>query len=209
MEDNSQRFQKFIIKKLVSTVEYNAQSGEYVFNRVHLSDDMLRTIENEGQRYDIQPDVVRQMVSNLASNIRVDPSLREVHSSLEPAKMTPGQHFDIHINHPDKGRRHVELLALGARMFFLLSSDISGLEYGMTLFAIDKVWNNAFNIDFQVSRDGKPFPNKSTILRIGKLERVDLYQPSTIHEILDANTDFAFEKDNSTEGSPTKKKHNT
>lgn len=199
MEDDSLRFQKYIIKKLVNTVEYNANSGEYIFNRVHLSDDTLRAIESEGQRYDIQPNVVRQMVSNLASNIRVDPSLREVHSSLEPTKMLPGQHLDIHINHSEKGRRHVELLALGPRLFFLLSSDISGLEYGMTLFAIDKVWNNAFNIDFQVARNGKPYPNKGTILRIGKLERVDLYQPSTIHEILDANTDFTFEKETDNE----------
>lgn len=191
MDDNITRFEKFIIKKLVDAVSYDPKTEEYHFNRIQISNDTLKSIDSEGVRYGLKKDVIRTMVSNLASNIKTNPSIDEIHGSIEVGAINPASHLEIVVRNEEKGRRSVELLSLGDNAFYVLSSNIAGIDYGMNLLALDRVWVNDYMIDFKVIKEGRLFPSKNHILRLGKLESVDFFIPSVIHEILDADTDYS------------------
>ncbi len=200
-----ENFRKFIVKQIVNTVDYNPEKDEYEINRIHISDDIIRTIEAEGTRYGFDGGQVRQIIAEVSDNIRTSPSSEIKYNSVDVSTLKKGQHLRLQIQHPDKGMRYVDILCLGAGRFMVLESDILGITYGDELCALDLTWNMSFYIDFQVCRGAETIPDKDSILRLGKLYCVELFFPSVVNDILDSESDFTFDSANGTEVEGTKK----
>lgn len=193
MDAEFEYFEKFIIKQIVNTVDYYPDKDEYELNRIHISDEIIKTIEDEGLRYGLQKPQILSIVSNISGNIKTTPSSKLRYDSIDVGKLKKGQHLRINITHPEKGMRYVELLVISKYRFFLLSSDIMGIKYGDELHSLDKTWNNAYSIDFEVYRNKSRIPNDNTLFRLGKVCHVEMFYPPVINEILDSESSFTFE----------------
>lgn len=208
MDNRFERLQKFIIKKIVRTVEFSPTSEEYIFNRIQIDSDITSEIVEEGKVYGLSRDEAIQFIHTTSTNIKAQPFSEISHNSVKVDEIRTGQHLTITIIHPDKGKRCIELLSTGKQRFLLLSSEIQGLMCGDCLYSLDKLWINSYCIEFLVERDGKRIPDDHSILKIGKLDAVEMFYPSAIHEILDSNSNFKKkrEKKNVSENSTQTKK---
>ena len=193
MDANVEYFEKFIVKQIVNTVDYNPETDEYEMNRIHISNDIIKVIENEGSRYGFQRQQIQQLISRVAANVKPVPSSRILYNSVSVGELKAGNHLRINMIHPVKGRRYLEMIVTNNPRFLVLDTDISGISYGDELLAIDKTWNMSFYIDFVVFRNFVRIPDDHSILRLGKIECVELYEPSVIHEILDSKSSFTFD----------------
>lgn len=191
MDTNFEYFKKFIVKQIVNTVDYNPETDEYEINRIHISDDIINIIEEEGIRYGLERGKTDQLISQVAENIRATPAIQLRYDNVTVSRLEIGQHIKINIQHPEKGRHFIELLVTNKNFFFVLSSDIAGLNYGDILHALDETWNNGFYIDFTINNH-----SVDTIVRLGKLESIEEYSPSVVHEILDSESSFTYESRN-------------
>lgn len=193
MDVNLEFFEKFIVKQIVNTVDYHPETDEYEINRIHISDDIINIIENEGVRYGLKKCQIGQIISQVADNIRINPAVKLRYDSIDVTTLKIGQHFRINILHTEKGMHYVELLVTKLCLFYVLSSDIAGIRYGDELHALDTTWNNGYYADFTVTRGSKRQPNGKTILRLGKLQSIEEYSPSVVHDILDSESSFSYE----------------
>lgn len=194
MEDNLKYFEKYIIKQVVNMVGYSPERDEYDFNHIHLTDDIMQEIEAEGRRYGIQDTELQQVITQTIDHIRVEPSVNVKYGNITLDSLKVGQHLRLKIAHPDKGEHSIDMLFLQPEQFFVLTSDIPGLVYEDVLISIDKVWNTSYDIEFKVMRGGELVPNSATILHLGKLESVEFFTPSIVHEIMDADNTFTFDE---------------
>lgn len=191
MDANSEYFEKFIIKQIVSKIDFNPEKESYSFNEIHISDEILQIIDDEGLRYGMQSHQIREMVSRIAGNIRTEPYIEIRNNRVDVAELKTGQHLRINIIHPTKGKMSVELITMEPFRFMVLDTDISIIQYGDILESMDKVWNHSFSIEFKVSRNGKRYPDSHTRLLLGKLDSVELYIPSIVNDILDNNETYS------------------
>lgn len=193
MDVNIENFEKFIIKHIVNTVDYHPEKDEYEINRIHISDDILKTIEDEGLRYGFNKNNVGDIVLQVSENIRTTPAVQLRYDSINVKELVVGQHFQINILHPEKGAHYVELLTINKYVYYVLSSDIPGVCYGDELHALDKIWNNGYYADFSIKHANSVQTNKDKILRLGNLQNIEMYSPSVVHEILDSEENFSYE----------------
>lgn len=194
MVANFENFEKFIVKQIVSTVEYHPETDQYDINRIHISDDIIQTIEAEGVRYGLKREQIVQIISRVSENIRTSPAVQLRYDNIEVKKLKTGQHFRVNILHPDKGAHFIEVLVTNTYHFFVLDSDIMGVGYGDELHALDNIWNNGFFIDFAITRRNGEASNRNIKLRIGKIQNVELFGPSVVHEILDSELSFTYDE---------------
>lgn len=193
MDANFEYFEKFIVKQIVNTVDYHPETDEYVINRIQLSADIINIIEDEGVRYGLKRNNVGQIISQVAENIRTTPAIKLRYDSIDVTSLEIGQHLRINILHPEKGLHYIELLVTNAYSFYVLSSDIVGVCYGDELHALDGTWNNGYYADFTIARGRNKQPLGKTILRLGRLQCIEEYGPSIVHEILDSELSFTYE----------------
>ncbi len=193
MDTNVEYFEKFVVKQIVSTVNYNPETDDYEINRIHISNDIIRIIEAEGARYGLQKQQVAQLISRIASNIKVEPSTQMMYNSVNAEKFKQGDHIRINFKHPQKGNHYLEMIATECLKFYVIRTDIGGICYGDELEAIDKTWNITFYIDFILLRQSIRLPHPKAILRIGKVECIEVYHPSIINDILDAKSTYTFD----------------
>lgn len=193
MVANIEKFEKFIIKQIVNTVDYHPESDEFEFNRICISDELINIIRNEGARYGIEKGQIGQIISRVAENIRTNPVITLKYGSIDVSKLKIGQHLKINILHPEKGARYIELLVTQKFHFYVLASDIVGIRYGDEIHALDETWNNGFYIDFTVSLKNNKHSDEALILKLGKLQSVAMYGPSVVHEILDSESAFTYD----------------
>lgn len=191
---NIENFEKFIIKQIVNTVDYHPETDEYEINRIHISDDIIKTIEEEGLRYGFDKNHIGDIILQVSENIRTTPAVQLRYDSIEVKEIKIGQHFRINVLHPEKGRHYVELLTINKYAYYVLSSDIMGVRYGDELQALDKIWNNGYYADFSIIHSEKKQHNEKKILRLGSIQNLELYSPSVVHEILDSEESFSYEK---------------
>lgn len=195
MDVNIENFEKFIIKQIVNTVDYHPETDEYVINRIHISDDIIRVIEEEGTRYGLDKSQIGDILTQVAENIRTVPAIKLRYDSVDLKELEIGQHFRINILHPEKGRHYVELLTIKKYVYYVLSSDIMGVRYGDELHALDKTWNNGYYADFSIIHSENKQQNENNIiLRLGSIQNLEIYSPSVVHEILDSESTFSFEE---------------
>lgn len=203
MDANFEYFEKFIVKQIVNTVEYHPETDEYKINRIHISDDIINIIEEEGVRYGLKRQQIDQIISQIAENIRTKPAIRLRYDSIDVSLLKIGLHFRINILHPEKGLHYIELLVTDKKHFFVLSSDITGVRYGDELLAKDSTWNNGYYIDFSViCANGKTLVG-NPLLRLGKLYSIEMYSPSIVHEILDSDSTFTYDSMNHDQSNQT------
>ena len=200
MDANFEYFEKFIIKQIVNTVDYHPETDEYVINRIHISDEIIAVIEDEGVRYGLKRNQIGHIISQVAENIRTKPAIKLRYDSIDVPTLKIGKHFRINILHPKKGIHYIELLVTSKYHFYVLLSDIVGIRYGDELHALDTTWNNGYYVDFTVSRGNNKYPNGKTILRLGKLQSIEEYSPSVVHEILDSESSFTYESIKTSQG---------
>lgn len=193
MDTDLEYFEKFIVKQIVNTVDYHPETDEYEINRIHISDDIINVIETEGIRYGLKRNRIAEIISQVAENIRIKPTIKLRYDSIDVDKFKTGQHFRINILHPEKGAHYVELLVTNKYHFHVLASDIAGVRYGDELHALDKTWNNGYYADFTITGGSNKQFNGKTILRLGKLQNIETYTPSVIHEILDSDSTFSYD----------------
>lgn len=200
MVANFEYFEKFIVKQIVNTVDYHPETDEYEINRIHISDDIINIIEDEGVRYGLNRAQIGQIISQVAENIRTKPACRLRYDSIDVTKFKIGQHLRINILHPKKGPHYIELLVTNKYHFYVLASDIIGVRYGDEIRALARVWNNGYYIDFTDSLVNDKNLNGKAILRLGKLQSVEMYSPSIVHEILDSESTFTYDSLNAIQG---------
>lgn len=200
MDVNFDFFEKFIVKQIVNTVDYHPETDEYKINRIHISDEIIAVIEDEGIRYGLKRNQIGHIISRVAENIRTKPAIKLRYDSIDVPSLKIGKHFRINILHPEKGIHYIELLVTNKYHFYVLSSDVVGVRYGDELHALDTTWNNGYYVDFTVSRGNNKHPNGRTILRLGKLQSIEEYSPSVVHEILDSESSFTYESIKTSQG---------
>ncbi|MBQ6771396.1 MAG: hypothetical protein IJP44_10540 [Bacteroidales bacterium] len=193
MDANSEYFEKFIIKQIVSKIDFNPDSGSYSFNEIHISDEILKIIDDEGLRYGMQSQQVRQFVSRVAENVRTEPYIEIRNNGVSVKELKEGQHLRINFTHPVKGKLYVELMTIAPACFFVLDSDIPGICFGDEFHSQDKMWNNYYSIGFKVFRKSKRIPDVDTTLLLWNINSIELFRPSVIHEILDSKDSYSFE----------------
>lgn len=193
MVSNIENFEKFIVKQIVNTVDYHPETDEYEINRIHISDDIITVIEDEGSRYGLKRGQIDHLISQVADNIKITPAIKLRYDSIDVTTLKIGQHLRINILHPEKGIHYIELLVTNKYHFYVLSSDIVGVRYGDELHALDITWNNGYYINFTVTHGSKKQPNRKIILRLGKLQSIEEYSPSVVHDILDSESSFTYE----------------
>jgi hypothetical protein len=193
MDGNLEYFEKFIVKQIVNTVNYDLETDEYRINRIHISDDVIRVIEEEGIRYGLDKRHVGQIITNISENIKTTPSSKLRYDSIDVGKLEIGSHIRINIMHPNKGQRYLEMIVLDKYRFYVLSSDIGGILFGDQLHALDGTWNNGCLIDFLLYRNSKRKPNEDKILRVGKISVVEMFIPPIVNEILDSNSTYSYD----------------
>lgn len=191
MEDKLLQFYKFIIRRIVGTVDYNPEQDEYIFNRISISDDILKEITEEGRRYGLTTDECVQVVNRVSSDISAKPYADISKGQFDSRSIALGQHFEIHFEHPHTGCGKIELVCSENHRFIVLGSSISGLSILDELEAVTPVWNPGFFIDFAVFRKGKRYPGRKTKLTVGKYTSLFIYEPSVVYEIIDSDKDFA------------------
>lgn len=193
MVANLEYFEKFIVKQIVNMVDYHPETDKYEINRIHISDDIINIIEDEGCRYGLKKSQIGPIISQVAENIRTTPTIKLRYDIIDVTKFKIGQHFRINILHPEKGSHYIELLVTSKYCFYVLASDIIGVRYGDEIRALDSIWNNGYYIDFKVSFVSNKNLNGRAILRLGKLQSVEMFNPSIVHEILDSESTFTYD----------------
>lgn len=194
MAVDTEYFEKFIIRKVVDTVRYNAREDEYIINRIHISDDLLREIEMEGVKYGLSSGDSRGLFSNIVNNIRISPSVKINYARVTLFSMKPGQHLELFFHDENTGEQTLELLYLGDLSFSVLSSSLAGFNFNDEIISLANHWNNSFFIDFILKREGKRYPTETSIVKIGRLMYVKVYSPSYIHAVLDSQKSFVKEE---------------
>lgn len=200
MEDRLLQFNKFIIKRIVNTVDYNSEKDEYIINRISISDDVLEEIFEEGQRYGLSKTECVQVVNNVSDNIITEPDVNILKGHFDLRSIAIGQHLRINILHPEKGPHYIELLVTNRYHFYVLASDIVGIRYGDEIHALDGTWSNGYYADFRVTFGNDKHLNENLILRLGKLQSVEMFSPSVVHEILDSESSFTYDSLNAIQG---------
>ncbi len=197
MENSTAQFHKYIIKKIVNTVDYDSDTDEYVINRIHLSDDILNDICTEGARYGLNPSACSDIISQLSQSLVTRASANICPSQFNTTSITLGQHLRIEFTNPIKGPHYIEVVAIdpiAQRSLMVVDTNLPGLLVKDELYPISTMWNTGFYADFAIRRNKRVFPDEDTILKIGKIDRIIRYTPSVINEILDSTSDFSYDE---------------
>ena len=203
MEGNTENLQKYIIRKIVKSVEYDADTDTYAFHQCQISDEIIHDIIQEAARYSIPERDARQYISLTAGNIKTQPQVTSIASKINITDIPFGQHIRIDFKHPEKGFQWIECIKTGKNTILVLSSSINGLSYNTTIHPLTDEWSIGFYTDFSV------IEKKNSILRVGEIKAIKLFSPSIIHEILDSSRTFSKDEE-VTEEDPkkTQKKRN-
>lgn len=193
MNDKFERFRKFIIKKIVDTVDYDVELDEYIINRVHISDELIDSIVTEGNKYGFKREFVLDFLDNVANNINFSPSVESFNSVYNIHDLSYGTHIILRLKHEIKGDQYIEAIK-STNGFVLIESSYTGLNYGDLLYPNSKQWVPGYEANFSIERDGTMFPNANCIFKSGKYDKLEIFSPPIINSIIDAKSDFSQKK---------------
>ncbi len=200
---NNEQLVKFIIKSIVSDVEYDISGDKFTINRIDISDDLIESIIAEGAKYGLNADDTRELITLVSSDIQIAPSVHRSYTNTETAEVKTGSHLRLNFNHDKIGPVYIELICLETARFFIISSNVPGLRYRDEIVSINKVWNISYDVDFIVYRQGKIYPDKQSALRLNQLQYIEFFHPSVIHEIFDSQKHFTKEELEEAKGEPS------
>lgn len=191
---NNEQLVKFIIKSIVSDVEYDVSGDKFTINRIDISDDLIDGIIAEGAKYGLNADDTRELITLVSSDIQIVPSVHRSYTNTEISEIKTGSHLRLNFIHDKIGPVYIEIICLEIGRFFIVSTNVSGLRYHDEIISINKVWNISYDIDFIIYRQGKVYPDKQSALRLNKLQSIEYFHPSVIHEIFDSQKHFTKEE---------------
>ena len=190
MDANIENFQKYIVRKIVMSVEYDVDNDEYLFNRCQLSDTLINEIIHEGQRYGMSEKDIRQYISTTAQHIKTQPKINTIANDIDIKTISFGQHILIEFRHPEKGNHWISCIKLRDD-FLVLSSSICRLEFGTRICPTTKYWTYGFYADFTFRNRNESSAIKDVLLRIGEITAIKILSPSVTHELLDSPQSFS------------------
>jgi len=191
---NNEQLVKFIIKSIVSDIEYDVSGDKFTINRIGISDDLIDSIIAEGAKYELNADDTRELIALVSSDIQIAPSVHRSYTNTETSEIKTGCHLKLNFNHDKIGPVYIELICLETARFFIISSNVPGLRYHDEIVSINKVWNISYDVDFIVYRQGEVYPDKQSAFRLNKLQSIEYFYPSVIHEIFDSQKHFTKEE---------------
>jgi len=191
---SNEQFVKFIIKNIVTNVEYDVSGDKFTINRIDISDDLIDKIISEGAKYGLNADNTRELITLVSSDIQIAPSIHRSYTNTEIKEIKVGCHLRLTFVNDKIGPIYIEIICLKTGRFFVISSNVPGLKYHDEILTINKVWNISYDIDFIVYRQGKIYPDKQSALRLSKLQAIEYFRPSVIHEIFDSQKHFTREE---------------
>ena len=191
---NNEQLVKFIIKSIVSDVEYDVSGDKFTINRIDISDDLIDSIIAEGAKYGLNTDDTRELITHVSSDIQIAPSVHRSYTNTEILEIKTGSHLRLNFIHDKIGPVYIEIICLETGRFFIISTNVSGLRYHDEIISINKVWNISYDIDFIIYRQRKVYPDKQSALRLNKLQSIEYFHPSVIHEIFDSQKHFTKEE---------------
>lgn len=191
---SNEQFVRFIIKNIVANVEYDVNSDKFTINRISISDDLIDRIISEGAKYDLNADDTRELITFVSSDIQTAPSVHRSYANTETAEVKVGSHLRLNFNTDRIGPVYIEIICLETARFFVIDSNVPGLRYHDEIVSINKVWNISYDVDFIVYRQGKVYPDELSALRLNRLQSIEYFHPSVIHEILDSQKHFTKEE---------------
>ncbi len=202
---NNEQFVKFIIKNIVSDVEYDVSGDKFTINRLVISDDLIEKIISEGLKYNLNADDARELITLVSSDIQVAPSIQRSYANINTSGIQIGCHLKLNFIDSCKGPIYIEALCIEKSRFFVVQSNVPGLKFHDELISINQAWNISYDIDFVLYRKGKAYPDEHSALRIGKLQSIEYFLPSVIHEIFDSQKHFTKEELENTIDAPSNK----
>lgn len=191
---NNEQLIKFIIKSIVADVEYDVSGDKFTINRINISDDLIDGIIAEGTKYGLNADETRELITLVSSDIQIVPSVHRSYTNTETAEIKIGSHLRLNFNQEKIGPVYIEVVCLEENRFFVINSNVAGLKYHDELFSINKVWNVSYDVDFIIYRKGKIYPDKQSAMRLNRLQSIEYFYPSVIHEIFDSQKHFTKEE---------------
>ena len=191
---NKDQLLKFIIKNIVSTVEYDVSNDRFTINRIDISDDLVDSIIADGRKYGLNADDTRELITLVSSDIQIAPSVHRSYTNTDVSEIKIGSHLRLNFIHDKIGPVYIEIICLEIGRFFIISTNVSGLRYHDEIISINKVWNISYDIDFIIYRKGNAYPDKQSALRLNKLQSIEYFHPSVVHEIFDSQKHFTKEE---------------
>lgn len=191
---NKEQLVKFIIKSIVSDVEYDVNSDKFTINRIDISEELINDIIAEGAKYGLNADETRELITIVSSDIKIAPSIHRSYSNTETTDIKTGNHLKLVFNQNNIGPVYIEIICIETGRFFVINSNVPGLKFQDELVSINRIWNISYDVDFIIYRNGKNYPDKQSALRLNKLQSIEYFLPSVIHEILDSKKEFTKEE---------------
>lgn len=191
---NNEQLVKFIIKSIVSDVEYDVSGDSFTINRIDISDDLIDSIIDEGIKYGLNADDTRELITLVSSDIQITPSVHRSYTNTETEVIKIGSHLRLNFIHDTIGPVYIEVICLEVNRFFVISTNVAGLKYHDEIVSINKIWNISYDVDFIIYRNGNVYPDKQSAMRLNRLQSIEYFYPSVIHEIFDSQKLFTKEE---------------
>ena len=184
-------FINYIIKTLVRGIEHHTIDGEFVVSRMSVTDEIIKQIVDEGERYEYSEKETRELIANIAENISWYPSVENITSCLNVYDLDVGTHVVLSFDDKQYGLVELSLICIYTGDFFVIYSQIPGIIYHDRLKIVNPIWSINHPVEFVPYRYKKKILNDNQVLRFDQLVSIDINRPSVIHEIYDSKTDSA------------------
>lgn len=185
-------FEDYVVRSMVETVTYDTEHNEVHVLNLKLNDSLYQSILNQAALRGISIKDAQSIIQRVAQgvNAKAESKLEQINVNVDSIKS--GSHIILHFKDITFGPLHIELMSAG--LFdniwcgYVLSSNIQGLNHGdILLCGANITWNHGFDVEFQLTRDGKRIPSDSQTLIIPQFTAIETFMPSYIHHVLDTD----------------------
>jgi hypothetical protein len=169
---------------LVKDVAFDPQSSTYAVRQKSLSDAEWNALLAEAAKYSISEDLLRTIVADIDKETTFSPQIDMLYS-IDPSKIKVGQHLKFWGKSETHGMAILELMCIARNRFLVLDSGRHILQKEDIVASVTMPWNAGYVVDFNVIRNGRPYPDSNHHYRTRPLEKIELLNPAVIYEFLD------------------------
>jgi hypothetical protein len=181
----SENLKTLIIRTAVKEVSYNPETGKLLINQRELNSEesailRAKVVEEGHSPYDFSRIIQDTLDSSSTSTPKV-----KIEYTVQPDEFPPGQHLVLIGKSPDYGIARLELMCIASNRFLVLDTGRRVLQREDILESVTMPWNANYKVNFNVLRNGMPFPDDSHLYQTYRLECIELHNPPVIYEYLD------------------------